>query len=199
MVTYEFSQFSVFPSRIESERLTFIPLHKSDISVRQMYQKYKDVSKESTKGVTFEPHTQMIEAKNFIDQSKNSFEEGESGSYIIRESDTGEWIGTTGLSPRWDRSVMESGIYLFEEYWGNGYGTERGNTFLEITFKEYDMDVWISRCAVDNEDSRNSIEKYVVGNGGEKCGYLPRMDMNTHVSDAYIYAITQEEYFSEQD
>lgn len=199
MVEYEFNGDDVFPTRIETERITFIPVHHADIDVQEMFQRYSNIPEENTAGVTFEPYENMIEAKEFLESSEREFKEGESGSYIMRLTETGEWIGTAGLDIRWDRKIAESGIYLFEEYWGNGYGTERGEAMLEVAFNEYNIEAWVSRCAVDNEASQNSIEKYVVGNGGAKYGRTPNKQMGDQLKDLYMYVLKRDEYMNSQE
>lgn len=197
MVKYEFSKMDVFPSYIESERIEFIPVHQSDISVRRMFQRYSSIPEENTTGVTFEPYETMDEAKEFLERSKREFNEGESATYVMRLCETGDWIGISGLEIRWDRKVAESGIYLFEDYWGEGYGTERGETMLEIAFTEYNIDAGVSRCAVDNTASQKSIEKYVVGNGGSKYGRIPNEQMGSQLKDLYMYVVKRTEYENE--
>jgi len=194
MVEYEFNTEDVFPSHIQSERLEFVPVHRTDISVREMFQRYSSIPKENTSGVTFEPYENMSQAKEFREDSQEEFETGQNASYVLKLRETGEWIGVASLHIRWERHVAESGIYLFEEYWENGYGTERGEALLEIAFEEYNIEAWISRCAVDNTASQNSIEKYVVGNGGSKYGRTPNKQVGDQLKDEYMYVIRREDY-----
>lgn len=197
MIDYQFNQNDVFPSYIESERIEFIPIHRTDLSVRTLYQRYSSIPEENTAGVTFDPYETMKEAKDFLEQSKSEFEDGENATYLMKLSETCEWIGITNLVIKWDRKIAESGIYLFEEYRGNGYGTERGETMVEVAFDEYNIDVWLSRCAVDNKASQKSIEKYVVGNGGSKYGRDPNNQMGDTLKDTYKYVLKRTEYESE--
>jgi RimJ/RimL family protein N-acetyltransferase len=197
MVDYEFTQDDVFPSYIESERIEFIPIHRTDLSVRTLYQRYSSIPEENTAGVTFDPYETMKEAKDFLEESQSEFEDGENAAYLMKLSETDEWIGVTNLVIKWDRKIAESGIYIFEEYWGNGYGTERGETMVEVAFEEYNIDFWVSQCAVDNKASQNSIEKYVVGNGGSKYGRVPNKPMGDTLKDLYKYVLKRTEYESE--
>jgi len=196
MSDYIFDKFDVYPSYIESERLKFIPLHQSKITVKTLYDKFRNVSSDTTKYVTFiKPYTQIIEAKEYMQKCKNEFENGESVTYSIIEKDTEDFIGLTSLKINWDRNIIVSGIYLFKNYWNNGYSTERGELFIDIAFKEYDIDFWVSRCSVDNESSINSMEKYIIGNGGEKWGTLPNRKFTNELKNVYVYAISRKQYF----
>lgn len=195
MVEYTFKPTDVFPSKIKSRRLDYVPLHEAGISVREFYDKFANITPKSAEGVNFEPFDSVIEAKDRFEQSREDFNSGERARYamILREDST--FIGTTGLDIRWDRDIAESGVFVFEEFWNNGYGTERGNTMLELAFDEYDIGKWVSRCTIDNIASQKSIEKYVVENGGQKYGKLPNKKMGDgRLEDLYIYVITQEEY-----
>lgn len=54
---------------------------------------------------------------------------------------------------------------LSREYWGNEYGHERASVFIEMTSETYDLDVYYTTCAAENDPSRRLIEKYAA-----KCG-----------------------------
>lgn len=105
-------------------------------------------------------------------------------------------MGLTSLKINWERNIILSGIYLFKEYWNKGYGTERGELFLNIAFNEYDIDAWVSRCAVNNDSSIKLIENYVIKNGGKKWGKIPNRKFTNSLKDVYIFAIFRDEYFN---
>jgi len=198
MVETHFVGKDVFPRKIESERLYYELLHQSDITARQLFEKNTEITREHTKYVSFSPYKQMIEGKEYLEHTKKEFENGDAASYAIFKEETDEFIGTTGLEIDWEQRKAESGVFLYPEYWGNGYATERGKAILEVAFSEYNIDIWYSRCHIDNTASQNCIEKYVVDQGGEKCGYLPHYKLGDKIVDVYLYAIRREEYESSE-
>ena len=194
MIEYSFEKSGIFPNHIQSERINYIPIHEYGVSVRECYNKFSELDPQTTKYVSFDSHESVTESKEYMDRVEEEYKSGEQASYLMELRQTGDWIGTGTLDITWDRKIAESGIYLFEEYWGNGYGTERGETMVEVAFGEYDIEKWVSRCAVDNVASKKSIEKYVVQNGGEKYGRIPNMKVGETVYDLFVYVIDESEY-----
>ncbi|WP_227375229.1 GNAT family N-acetyltransferase [Haladaptatus halobius] len=84
---------------------------------------------------------------------------------------------------------------------GSGYGTERANAMVELTFERFDLDAYYTTVADGNERSRRMIESYVEAFGGRHEGllrqYKPRP--NGDVTDQHRYSITREEYESATD
>lgn len=194
MEIVSFEDTAVFPTRFESERLYYILFHKADITVKEVFERNKNLNQETTQYVSFSPYETMKEAKDFVESNKEEYNNGDAASYAIFKKETDEWIGTTGLEIDWERKKAESGVFLYPEFWGNGYGTERGHTILELAFTEYNIDIWYSRTHIENTASQNSIEKYVVEPGGEKCGYIPNYKLGEEIVDIYLYAIRRDEY-----
>jgi len=194
MVETDFEAGYIFPVEIKSERLYYTPLHKSEISEKRLFELNSTISSKDTQYVTFSPYENILEAKEFIERSESNFEKGESATYAIFTQDNDDFIGTAGLEINWNRKIAESGVFLYPEYWGHGYGTERGHTFVEVAFKEYTIDTWLSRVHTENIASQKSIEKYVVGSGGEKCGLIPNYNFDGKLADIYLYSLRRREY-----
>lgn len=188
----------IFPSKIETNRLIFEKISYK-YNVKKLYDKYKDIDKSDTQYVTFEPYDNRIESKKYIENSIKKFENGESASYfILLKKENNKWIGTTGFEPTWDKSIAESGIFIFRDHWGNGYSTERGNAMVKLAFEEYDFKYWISKCHPENKGSIKAIEKYVVDNGGERVGVLPnwfKLCGNSY-DDILYFKLSREDYFN---
>lgn len=163
----------IFPKSIETERIDFKKMRYGLIEIDEFYRKYSNVTENETQYVTFEPYNNRMEVKEYIDYSIKSFEDGESAVYCMFKKNSDNFIGTASFDPSWDKSIAESGVFIFEEYWGNEYSSERGEAMLELAFKEFDFDYWISKCHPKNQGSIRAIEKYVVKNGGSKVGILP--------------------------
>jgi len=197
-IKYE-SENDIFPSIIESDRIIFKKFEYGILDIKKLYKKFSNVSEEDTKYDTFTPYESRIEVKEYIDHCINQFENGESASYFMFLKDSDEFIGTTGFEPSWNKSIAESGVFLFREYWGNGYSSERGNVMVELAFEEYDFDYWVSKCHPDNTGSIKAIEKYVVDNGGEKIGILPNWYKNItspEYDDILFFKLSKKDYLN---
>lgn len=188
----------VFPSEFQSKRLKFKRISYDVMDVRTLYEHYSSDNNTEYDFAPFMPHNSIIETKNWIDKSIKKFKDGNSAGYFIFDSKN-NFIGTTSFDPDWNKNIAESGIFLFKDYWGNGYSTERGEIMLKLAFEEMNFEWWISRCHPDNIGSARAIEKYVVSNGGEKVGILPNQsnfigDNNLH--DVLYFKLSQKEYKS---
>lgn len=192
--TFEYDRRSVFPRYIESDRLRYRPLHITSLSVQTLFELNRELSEGATRHVMFSPYETMIEAKEFIENAEKEFQAGESANYAMFLKDTNEFIGNCSFEVDWSRKKAESGVFLYPEYWGEGYGTERGETMVELAFEEHHLEVWFSRVAVENTASQRSIEKYVVENGGERIGVIPNCEYPTELRDIYLYSLRKENY-----
>lgn len=167
------SEENVFPDQITTDRLLFRRIKYGAFSIKELSKKYSNLSSEETRYVVSQPYNNRKEVKQSIEDSIEDFENGDSAGYYMQKVDGYDLIGTASFEPSWDQSIAESGVFIFKEYWGNGYSTERGEAMVEMAFEEYDFDYWISKCHPDNEGSIGAIENYVVENGGERVGELP--------------------------
>jgi RimJ/RimL family protein N-acetyltransferase len=197
MADFVFSSEYIFPVEIRTSRLKFSRITYDTASIEQMYELHSEVPSHTTRFVTWSPHENRKQTKEYIDNSIDKFESGESAGYIITRKDDEQdaILGTTGFSPSWEQSIAESGIFLFEDYWGNGYGTERGEAMLELAFEEFDFDYWMSKCDPDNEASIGAIKNYVVDNGGREVGVLPnQVKLDDEYNDILYFIISRESY-----
>lgn len=189
----------VFPSAIHTERLRLKRISYETVSIKQVYELLSDLPNYTTQYVGFSELDCRIDAKEYIDDAVDRFESGESAGYaIIRIGDDEETvIGTTSFDPSWDQGIAESGIYLFEDYWNNGYSTERGEAMLSLAFEEYDFEYWMSKCDPENIASAEAIRNYVVDNGGREVGVLPnQVKLNDEYEDILYFVISRDEYYS---
>ena len=207
MARFEYeSPSDVFPSTIRTGRLLFKRVSYDILDVRKMYELYSAADVTETQFVTFTPHSSIHETREWMDASIEKFDTGKSAGYFLFETDKNgnpeDFIGTAGFTPSWEKSIAESGIFLFEEYWGNEYSSERGEAMLSLAFEELDFEWWISKCHPDNTGSERAIEKYVVGNGGERVGVLPNFGLgitdSESADDLLYFKLSQESYLSER-
>lgn len=199
MVEFNYeSNKNIIPSEIVTDRMVLEAINYDNCSAREIYDLYSSVSTEESQYVTFTPYTSRVEAKQFIDNSVERFEEGDGANYIINIPDEQydkPFIGTASFDPDWEKSIAESGIFLFKQFWGNGYSTERGEAMIELAFKEMSFDSWISKCDPRNKGSIGAIENYVVDNGGERVGVLPNWVMlGDEYTDILYFKLDCEDY-----
>lgn len=195
--TYEKSQH-IFPTLIETDRLLFKRITPELLPITELYEKYSNISPKATRYVTFEPHKNPHETLEWITEKVDDFKNGNTASYFIFPKETNEYtvsnlIGATGIEPDWNTSTAESGIFLFEEHWGNGYSTERGKMMLHLAFTQLDLNYYLSRCDPKNTQSQKAIENYLYPYGGEKLGKLPT-EHQLSGDQVLIYKLTRDQY-----
>jgi ribosomal-protein-alanine N-acetyltransferase len=199
MVEFKYeSSDDVFPNKIVTERMILEAIDHNNCNTRDIYDIYSSVSEKESQYVTFTSYESRIEAKQFIDNAVERFNEGDGANYIINIPEKQyekPFIRTTSFDPSWDKSIAESGVFLFKEFWGNGYSTERGEAMIELAFNEMDFDYWISKCDPQNKGSIGAIENYVVDNGGEKVGVLPNwVVLDEEYTDILYFKLAREDY-----
>lgn len=201
MVEFKYeSSKDVFPKRIVTDRMVFEAIDHDNCNTRDIYDICSSVSEEESQYVTFSSYDGRIEAKEFIDNSVERFNKGDGANYMMNIPDKKyekPFIGTTSFDPDWDKSIAESGVFMFKQFWGNGYSTERGEAMIELAFDEMDFDYWISKCVPENKASMGAIENYVVDNGGEKVGVLPNWVLfEDEYVDVVYFKLSCEDYHS---
>lgn len=199
MVKFNYeSNRNIIPSEIVTDRMVLEAINYDNCNAREIYDLYSSVSIEESQYVSFDSYTSRVEAKQFIDNAVERFEEGDGANYIINIPDKQydkPFIGTASFDPDWEKNIAESGIFLFKQFWGNGYSTERGEAMIELAFNEMNFDSWISKCDPRNKASIGAIENYVVDNGGERVGVLPNwVILGDEYTDILYFKLNCENY-----
>lgn len=107
----------------------------------------------------FFPETLDRQASDaFIDRIEARFEQQGFGLWALEVTETGEFIGFTGLNPLPDgvpgAGGMEVGWRLARHAWHRGYATEAAKAALDVAFGRVGMrEIW-SMTAVLNEPSQ---------------------------------------------
>lgn len=106
----------------------------------------------------------------------------------------GTFIGVTGIvgHAKPSRRSAELWYNLRVEHWNKGYATEVVNALLELGFGPLKLHRIEAGCAVENKGSARVMEKAGMHREGCKRKILP---LKTGWSDAWSYAILEEEYF----
>lgn len=191
---------SVFPSRIESDRLVFEQLSHETTDVFEFYECASEDAWQNHVAETMPwfRFQRVDEVASFIDHAEQEWTDRNSARYVLRSKADGDAIvGTTAFTPEWERRRGGSDIVLSKDYWGRGYGVERGTVFVELTFETYDLDAYCTTCAAGNSQSRRMIENIVDSYGGQYEGCL-RQFGSPHpdgaVTDQHRFSIVREEY-----
>lgn len=190
---------TVFPERIETDRLAFERLTHERIDLRELASFF--MTDEWLDGLDEMPwfrFESLDDVAGFVDHAEQQWADRESARYLLRKREPDrELIGTTAFSPEWERRRATADVVLSTQFWGQGYGLERAEAFLELAFGTYEFEIYYTSCVPDNEPSRRMIEKLIEAYGGRYEGRLrnegsPRPDGT--VTDQHRYSISSEEY-----
>lgn len=192
----------MFPERIETNRLLFEPRTPENVDYLELYEYCSngDVIEDVTEHVTWEPHANPKETREFLKSGVDGREDGTIADYAIRPRDgepgTGKLAGFSGLRIEWELRRAEMGIWLRKRFWGRGYAGERAGALLDLALGQLDLDVVRVIHHPDNENSRTAVERYVDRFGGRREGRirnaLSYADGSVH--DQIAYSISQPEW-----
>jgi len=192
---------ALFPERIETDRLVLDALSTDTVDPLTLYEHASGESAdEITTHLPWEPHDHPGESLEAIREAEQAREAGENAQYVIRpnegEDGAGEFAGTAGIYPKWDRRTATFGVWLRPAFWGRGYSGERAAAMVELAFDRLDLEVVAVAHMDGNEKSRRAVEKYVDRFGGRHEGLLRNFQANDDGSivDMHRYTITREQY-----
>ncbi|WP_232686656.1 GNAT family N-acetyltransferase [Halobacterium zhouii] len=131
------------------------------------------------------------------EQEQEWFEEHASGDehadFVICDGE--ESVGNVGIGPvEHPDGKAEIGIYVAEEHWGNGYGTEAGRLITDYAFRELRKHRVVARVFDGNEGSRRVWEK--LGFRHEAV-HEEAQFMDGEYVDVHFYAVLEDEWFAE--
>ena len=176
------------PINIETQRLTFTKLEKTDCE--NLYEIYSN--QKAMKYWSSLPFTQIKQAKKMIEDSILDWSNGVAISLGIYCKESQKLIGTVNLFNFHEESRRaEIGYMLDPVYWGLGIMTETLTAIIEYLFK----DMQFNRLEADI-DPKNKKSAILLKNIGFKLeGKLKeRWIVNGLVSDSEVYGLTKKEY-----
>ncbi|WP_084568875.1 GNAT family N-acetyltransferase [Halostagnicola larsenii] len=192
---------TLFPERFETERLELEYISHETVDLFELYNIRGDTEEMGpvTEYLPWNAHQSPKETADLIDRAEKEWRDGTTARYVIRldpsESKSGSLIGYTKLAVDWERSTATLGIWLRNQYWGEGYATERAHALIEIAFDRLSLDLVAITHHVDNERSRRAVEKYVSRFGGTHEGCLRNWQVtNDGPVDVERYTISADEY-----
>jgi RimJ/RimL family protein N-acetyltransferase len=191
----------LFPEHIETDRLVLGALSTDTVDPLTYYEHASaEAADEVTTHLPWEPHEHPKESLDDLREAEEAFKAGEHARYVIRpkedEDGAGEFAGTTGIYPKWNRQTATFGIWLRPEFWGRGYSGERAAAMIELAFDCLDLEVVAVAHMDGNEKSQRAVEKYVERFGGQHEGLLRNFQANDDgsVVDMHRYTITRDQY-----
>ena len=142
---------------------------------------------EVTRFLTWKPHTNIGQTREFITWSCQRAEDGERNPFIIESADSHSVIGMIDANPSNAHSVM-LGYVLARNWWGQGLMAQAARALAELCLAEPEIwRVWAG-CAPQNGQSARVMEK--AGLVYEGCArrfvVLPNLSEQPH--DLLIYA-----------
>lgn len=160
---------SVAPDCIITDNLTFYPIFEIDFSrVSDLFMS----TKESTLQYYSEPaYSNPKKIAEYVSKRRLQWMRNERFSYVIEYN--GQLIGKTYLGVVDSMSSYVWGLWLQEEYWGNGFSGERADALLHVVFGRLNASVLTVGTHIENQRSRQAIEKYIDRYGGSYYGTVP--------------------------
>lgn len=100
--------------------------------------------------------------------------------------ETGEVIGSAGLSPLGDTGEIEVGYNMIKPFWGKGIGTEAAMGWLSYGFNTAGLERIVAVAHQENHASQNIMKK---------CGMTFENITRHYEMDCVLYAISKDEFF----
>lgn len=158
---------SLFPERLETDRLVLERLCHDNVSVSELYHLFSG----SETGEVFEhvpqsPYRSMKEPHDRIDGAKARWDDGSLAQYAVRplsgELNWGELAGTAVLYPEWEKRSARLGLILGKRFWGRGYSVERAAALLSVAFDRLDLELVSAGHNAGNRQSRRAIRRSIA-------------------------------------
>lgn len=204
IITDVHEEYTMFPERIETERLRLERISHDIVDVFSLNEFYSNGDETAEMWEYWNPHDTVKETHDYLDEAEQLWNDGEAAKYVIRpqqgEDGAGTIAGTTGLYPNWEKRSANLGIILDERFWGHGYSGERVDPILSVAFDRLNLELVIAAHVDGNEKSRRAITKYVERYDGQYEGLLRNYHPQANtVADLHRYTISREEYFEASD
>ncbi|WP_410764863.1 GNAT family N-acetyltransferase [Haloferax sp. DFSO60] len=187
----------MFPTAIESERLSYEPLHES-IDALDLYEYHRTGEMDEVmRPLGDKPHATPKETFDELTKSREAWDSSERASYAIRQKSDDEFVGVSELWFEWEKRKLSFGTWIREPFWGRGYSAERAGAMLYVALELLDLELVSVGHEPENEQSKRAIEKYVDTYGGQYDGImrnaLPPGDFGGP-RDLLTYTISQEQW-----
>lgn len=188
----------LFPTRLETDRLTLRPLGRETVDVLDYYEVLSgDPGIEAVARFTpWEPHGTPKETRDYLASVEERRADGENAEWVLFPAAADGFAGVVGLSPHWDRRVGELGVWLRKGYWGEGYASEALDEVTRVAFERLDLELVSAGVRPENDASRRTFDRFVDRHGGRLDGTLRNgwLDQDGSVHDRCRYTVAREEW-----
>ncbi|ELZ96780.1 acetyltransferase, ribosomal protein N-acetylase [Haloferax mucosum ATCC BAA-1512] len=194
----------MFPDEIVTPRLRFRAMSREVVDPIASYDYFaasrSDTIEEETEYVSWNPHQTPNESFDFLKQAEKGHKTGENAIYAIfprdGEDGAGEFAGTTGFNPEWNKRRAVFGMWLRKKFWGRGYSGERAAALFAAVFDVFDLEVASVQVEPENDKSIRAIEKYIDRFGGQHDGLFRNAICNANGTprDVHTYSVTREQW-----
>lgn len=203
MTDAEASGGSLFPRRLETDRLELQRLCHETVDAREYYERCSEHNAhidEVTRYLPWDPHETPQETVEYVDDLESKWETNERGEWLIRpkagEDGAGEVAGSACLVVDWATKTGTPGIWLRKRFWGRGYAGERARVLVDLAFGRLDLELVAIPVEDGNEKSRAAVSDYVDALGGQYDGVVRNSTVRPdgRIVDHHRYTITREQY-----
>lgn len=178
------------PKTLETERLVLRRVYSTDIT---LFNATSD--KEVTKYEPWQPHEDVTQLMEYINQVFDRYEEGNITEWTIELEETGEPIGMINIhNLSRQHKHGELGFWLAKEYWNQGYATEACKAVLHHCFQELDFQRIHSITASENHACKRVLEKIGMSHEGTLRSYMYlNCTGRKTLSDVDVYSVLKNE------
>lgn len=141
---------------IETKRLILRPMKAND--AEEVFRNWAS-DPEVAKFMRWSTHEDVTMTREWLQAEENEVESDEFYDWGIVLKETGELIGSGGLSWRADLNLYELGYNLMKKYWGQGLMTEAAEKMVEFGIKDLKQKKLYCCYAKENIASGKVMEK----------------------------------------
>ena len=184
--------FSNLP-RFETKRLTLRRIEDGDCE--DMFEYSADT--EVTKYLTWTPHANSGETKQYITDMRKRYESGKFFDWGLVYKENGRFVGTCGFtSININQNICEVGYVLSKRYWGMGLIPEALECVMDFAFNYFGFDKIEARFLEGNMQSKKVMEK-----AGMVCEKIDKnvMHIKGEYKTVHTYAITRDIFESRKN
>lgn len=140
---------------IETARLVLRKLTLADVEDVFAYASDPDVAEMTT----WSPHESLDDSLAFLTGVQRWYDDGDGGPWGIVVKETGQVVGTVGLSVISWHARAEIGYAIGKAWWGRGITTEAARAALQFGFETLNLNRIEARCLPENIASERVMQK----------------------------------------
>lgn len=141
--------------KLITERLTLIPMDKSDIEIFHQ----SNTNSFIRKYLWDDQEIPLELSKEILEEVENRFSQDSWGLWKINKKDDNQFVGYVGLWIFFDENHPQLLYALLPEFTKKGYATEASRKIIEYAFQQLNFDYLIATMDKPNIKSINVCEK----------------------------------------